>query len=122
MLAYSFMVTLFSKAYMLSICNFRMLVERITYEGPVRKRVTKFSHGGHIIVPGHWVGKEVRVTIIDDNDSQQTKSKVKEKEEPPITTREELRNEYSKFKHHTSAAARLARRNIKYSPDSREND
>lgn len=55
-------------------------------------------------MPEYWIGKRVRVTVIDD-----------EPKEPPITSKEELKSDYAKFKRHVRGATRLAKRNVNFS-------
>jgi len=83
-----------------------MLVRKIRIEGPIVKEVTRSGHGGHVIVPEDWIGKTVRVMIIDDG---------KQAAEEKIKTKQDLKNEYAKFKRHLRGAARLARKNVNLS-------
>ena len=86
-----------------------MLVSKIRIEGPIVKEVTRSGHGGHVIVPEDWIGKTVRVTIIDDG---------KQAAEEKIKTKQDLKNDYPKFKRHLRGAPRLARKNINLSKPS----
>lgn len=70
--------------------------------------VKRHGNGAHVIVPKEWIGIEVEVMPVTVS---------REESPPPIKTKEELKNKYSKFNRHAKAAARLARRNIDYSPE-----
>ncbi len=72
--------------------------------------VKKHGNGAHVIVPKEWIGVEVEVIPL------RTQIAEEQPRQPAIKTKEELKSEYSKFNRHTKAAARLARRNIDYSP------
>lgn len=76
--------------------------------------VSKSGTGAHVFVPHTWIGKRVKITVIDSDNSDQPQQQQKE---PPITTKEEFKAEFGKFNRHVKSAARLARRNIDYSPD-----
>jgi putative transposon-encoded protein len=66
--------------------------------------VKRHGNGAHVTVPKEWIGIEVEVIPV---------TVAKEESPPPIKTKEELKNELSKFNRHAKASARLARRNIK---------
>lgn len=85
------------------------MVSKIRIEGPIVKEVTSSGHGGHVIVPISWIGKTVRVTIIDDQ---------QQAVEETVKSKEELKSDYNKFRKNVRAAARLAKKNVKFSESS----
>gem|GEM_PF-1359667 len=58
-----------SKRYIYSVYTIHAMVSRIIIEGPIVKVVTRSGHGGHVIVPEHWIGKTVRVSFVDQQAS-----------------------------------------------------
>ena len=75
--------------------------------------VKRHGNGAHVIVPKEWIGIEVEVIPV---------VVAKEESLPPIKTKVELNGDMSKAKRHTNAAARLAKKNINLSKDSKERD
>jgi hypothetical protein len=72
----------------------------------VTTEVKKHGNGAHVIVPKEWIGIEVDVI---------PRRQPTEEPPPPIKSKEDLENDYNKFRSKARGAARLAKKNVNLS-------
>ena len=75
------------------------MVSRRIIEGPIVKVGTRSGNGGHVIIPGHWIGKKIRCSIIEEAEGDNSYSNNKDinktqQHQPHATTNKTIEDKF----------------------------